>query len=55
MAAIPPTYDISAETIEKVRDLVNEKVGRIASIFKTLSNPGRKLILPLLFTLFCSF
>lgn len=45
MTAIPPSYDISSETLEKVRDLVKEDVERISSIFKALSDPGRIKIL----------
>jgi DNA-binding transcriptional ArsR family regulator len=45
MTAIPPSYDISSETLEKVRNLVKEDVEGIASIFKALSDPTRVNIL----------
>lgn len=41
MTAIPPSYDIPTETIEAVKELVNEDVEGIASIFKALSDPVR--------------
>ncbi len=50
MTAIPPSYDISSETVEKVRSLVNEDVEDIAFIFKVLSDPIRIGILKALNT-----
>ncbi len=41
MRAIPPSYDISSEILEKVRSLVEEDVEDIAFIFKVLSDPIR--------------
>ncbi len=34
MTAIPPSYDIPEETVEKVRSRMNEDVEDIAFIFK---------------------
>lgn len=50
MTAIPPSYDISSETVEKVRSLVKEDVEDIAFIFKVLSDPIRIGILKALNT-----
>ncbi len=50
MTAIPPSYDISSETLEKVRSLVKEDVEDIAFIFKVLSDPIRIGILKALNT-----
>ncbi|MBA7527974.1 Transcriptional repressor SmtB [subsurface metagenome] len=41
MGAIPPSYDISSEILEKVRSLVKEDVEDITFIFKVLSDPIR--------------
>lgn len=41
MTTIPPSYDISSETLEKVKNLMKEDVEGLASIFKALSDPGR--------------
>ncbi|MFZ2070290.1 MAG: metalloregulator ArsR/SmtB family transcription factor [Halobacteriota archaeon] len=41
MTTIPPSYDISSETLEKVKNLITEDVEGLASIFKALSDPGR--------------
>lgn len=41
MSAIPPSYDLSSEILEKVRSLVNEDVEDITFIFKVLSDPIR--------------
>jgi DNA-binding transcriptional ArsR family regulator len=48
MTTLPPLYDISSETLEKVKSLIKEDVERIASIFKALSDPGRIKILKVL-------
>lgn len=50
MTAIPSSYDISSETLEKVRSLVKEDVEDIAFIFKVLSDPIRIGILKALNT-----
>ena len=41
MTAIPPSYDISSETLEKVKNQIKGDVEGIASIFKALSGHGR--------------
>ena len=41
MTTLPPSYDISLETLEKVKSQIKEDVERTASIFKALSDPGR--------------
>ena len=48
MTTIPPSYDISSETLEKVKNLIKEDVEGIASIFKALSDHGRIKILRVL-------
>ncbi|RJS73649.1 MAG: ArsR family transcriptional regulator [Candidatus Syntrophoarchaeum sp. WYZ-LMO15] len=45
MSAIPPSYDVSSETLEKVRKLVSEDFEDLASLFKVLSDPKRISIL----------
>ena len=50
MTAIPPSYDISSETLEEVRRIVKEDVEDIAFIFKVLSDPIRIGILKALNT-----
>ncbi len=50
MTAIPPSYDIPEETVEKVRSLVKEDVEDIALIFKVLADPLRIGILKALST-----
>ncbi|HDM36931.1 MAG TPA: ArsR family transcriptional regulator [Candidatus Syntrophoarchaeum butanivorans] len=45
MSAIPPSYDVSSETLEKVRNLVSEDFEDLASLFKVLSDPKRLNIL----------
>jgi len=42
---IPPSYDISPDILEKVRNLVKEDIEDIAVIFKALSDPIRINIL----------
>jgi DNA-binding transcriptional ArsR family regulator len=42
MTAIPPSYDISEETVEKVRSPVKEDVEDMAFIFKVLADPIRR-------------
>ncbi len=41
MTDISPSYDISAETIEELRQLMKEDVTDVALIFKALSDPLR--------------
>ncbi len=45
MTVIPPSYDISIETLEELRRLVREDVADVALIFKALSDPLRIAIL----------
>ncbi|MHC1568548.1 MAG: ArsR/SmtB family transcription factor [Candidatus Syntropharchaeia archaeon] len=45
MSVIPPSYDISSETLEKIRNLAKEDASHITSIFKVLSDPVRIKIL----------
>ncbi len=42
---IPPSYKISSETLEKVRDVMDEDVSDTVALFKALSDPIRVRIL----------
>lgn len=42
---IPPSYKISPETLEKVKDVRNEDVSDTVALFKALSDPIRVRIL----------
>jgi len=45
---IPPSYEIPAETLEKLRRIFSKDVSQEASIFKVLSDPLRLKILRVL-------
>ncbi|MHC1623721.1 MAG: ArsR/SmtB family transcription factor [Candidatus Methanospirareceae archaeon] len=42
---IPPSYKISTETVEKVREIMNEDVSDTVAVLKALSDPIRLRIL----------